>query len=452
MPLFPDASGHAAPLVPDQSVWAFDVLRRLAAVGGSAVVAAEFAVAPVTLCVSVLLVAVARMGRWHPSWLALPASIGLGWAAVAGPLRSAAGFVAGAAHLVAYLASSGSLAAHLARLSAVGWSWRAALAGQMPIALAMAAAQAYLVDVVRGRFWPASRRGHGGRYRPGLGCFARRAYVTATLARGELATIDGACIGIEQETGRGVTVSWAEAAGGVLVTGDDLAAVTRIGLDLAVAAIQHRKAVIVVDLTGDDSSVERAIAVACSDQVAPLRMLPKASGPAGAARVVPTSSLGLEGVLAGREVLLAQPSAPGFLEQVSAELVEALAGRRALGVPADGVAWFNGFDEGDRQILDQLAALTSHLDLPLVLGTASGEAAARLAHQTGVVVVRGRPPRDLSERPERTGAEQPPALPAVLVAGRLDDDLSLLVRGSAPRLVVGCRTVRRRRDEGGDRT
>ncbi|MGN6794269.1 MAG: hypothetical protein ACTHJW_17940 [Streptosporangiaceae bacterium] len=78
---------------------------------------------------------------------------------------------------------------------------------------------------------------------------ARRRYVRVSLRHGEFATADGACLGVVAESGRRATVSWLEAAGGVLVTGQDAEEVTRTGLDIATAAILHRKTVLIIDLT-----------------------------------------------------------------------------------------------------------------------------------------------------------------------------------------------------------
>src|SRR5262249_61801007 len=101
--------------------------------------------------------------------------------------------------------------------------------------------------------------------RPGAPAAARRAYLIASLRRGEVATVDGGCVGIVAATGRRAEITWREAERGVLVTGTSPAAVSGVGRDLAMAAIQHRKAVLVIDLasrTGDLTAA--SVAAACA--------------------------------------------------------------------------------------------------------------------------------------------------------------------------------------------
>ena len=110
----------------------------------------------------------------------------------------------------------------------------------------------------RGRVHGAGRAGAARPFRPGALVTARRAYLTASLRRGEVATADGGCVGIVARTGRRASVSWAEAQAGMLVTGQDAAAVTSTGLDLAIAAIQHRKTVVIIDLAAGPATTPRA--------------------------------------------------------------------------------------------------------------------------------------------------------------------------------------------------
>src|SRR5258708_22811857 len=97
-----------------------------------------------------------------------------------------------------------------------------------------------------------------------------------------MATPGGSCVGAVMGTGRRAEMSWGEARGGVLVTGRDAAGVTRTALELATAAIQHRKTVIIIDLTsgaapgyahgtgGDGHGVAEAVKTACDGVHAPL--------------------------------------------------------------------------------------------------------------------------------------------------------------------------------------
>ena len=168
-----------------------------------------------------------------------PGLVGLGWSAVIGTGRAWAGYLGAACHLVAFLTAQGTMARHLGGMGAVAAGWQRWLPAQMPFALIAAAAEAGAITRLAGR----------GRCRPGLVVAVRRRYVLASLRRGEFATADGACLGVVTGTGRRATISWRESRGGVLVTGQDAAAVTRTGLDVAIAAILHRKAVLIVDLT-----------------------------------------------------------------------------------------------------------------------------------------------------------------------------------------------------------
>ena len=526
MPLPPARPPGAAPPGPrGPASLATGFRRRLAAGCGAFVVAAELVIAPVTLAGTVILLGIARLTRWPPAWLALPAVTGAGWALLDGPGLAVTGFAAGGAHLAGFVAASGSVPAHLARLPGAIARWRAGLSGQLPLALVASAVQAAIAGQVRGRIGPGGHRGreraggdgppdggvagraaagHGSPYRPGLVCAARRAYLTATLGRGEVATVDGGSLGIEPDTGRRVSLSWVEAAGGVLVTGLDPDSVTRTGLELVVAAIQHRKAVIIVDLGRHPGPVAAAVAAACSECRAPLRTLSRAARPAHAAGQDPglagrargpgkesggggaadaageasADPAGLARVLAGRQVLLAQAgsrapeAAADLARQVADGLALALAGRRALGVPADCLAWINGCEQVGREPLSALLAKgRGGGGGAVVLGTTSGPTAGWLAGQAAVVVVRGRPPRDrtrggispsgrtaaLAGRSPQEPAgracdadllagevdqDGPAGLPARLLAGQRDTDLSLLVRAPVRRLQTRCRAVR----------
>jgi hypothetical protein len=151
------------------------------------------------------------------------------------------------------------------------------LPGQTSLALIVASAEAGIAGLLAEP---------GGTRRPGLLVAVRRCYVRVSLRRGEVATAEGACLGVVTDTGQRAVVAWREAAGGVLVTGQNAAAVTGTGLDLVTAAIQHRKTVLILDLAesavlgtpdvgGDttstrDAPVVRGVTAACADANAPL--------------------------------------------------------------------------------------------------------------------------------------------------------------------------------------
>lgn len=242
---------------------------NLAAGAAVAAVVAQLLVAQLTLGLLVAFVVIGRTSRWRPLWLAWPAAAGACWVLAIGPRPAMAGFLAAGGHLIGFLTRPGRVWPRLAHLPAVLASWRHWLPAQLPMALIAAAAQASIVA--------AAGPGGGQRYRAGALVAARRAYVTASLRRGELATGVGGCLGVVVGTGARAAISWREAEAGVLITGQDAAAVTSTGLDLAIAAIQHRKTVIIMDLgepagRGDAAhdGVTAPIAAACADLRAPL--------------------------------------------------------------------------------------------------------------------------------------------------------------------------------------
>jgi len=238
----------------------------------AAVVVIQLAVAPLTLALAALFVCISRYGRWRPLWLIMPVMAGLAWVAAAGAGGAISSYLAAGSRLIGFLAHPGSVPPHLFRPGAALTDWQHRLPGQLPLALIIAAAEACAVG------WSA---GAGG-YRPGLVIAARRAYLRAAHRRGEMATPGGGCVGTVMRTGRRAEISWREAQGGVLVTGRDATGVTRTALELATAAIQHRKTVIIIDLTsgaapgyahgtgGDGHAVAEAVKAACDGVHAPL--------------------------------------------------------------------------------------------------------------------------------------------------------------------------------------
>ncbi len=248
----------------------------LSAAAAAAAVLAQLALAQLTLGLAVLFVIIGRLSRWRPLWLAWPAAAGLGWMLATGTGRAVAGYAAAGAHLIGAVTGPGPVPDRLAHLAAASRRWRQWLPGQLPAALVVAAAEASVIGPLArrarrrrtgeaaglaapARAGAAAGRGGAARpFRPGALVTARRAYLTASLRRGEVATADGGCVGIVVRTGRRASVSWAEAQAGMLVTGQDAAAVTSTGLDLAIAAIQHRKTVVIIDLAGGPATTARA--------------------------------------------------------------------------------------------------------------------------------------------------------------------------------------------------
>jgi hypothetical protein len=148
-----------------------------------------------------------------------------------------------------------------------------------------------------------------------------------------------------------------------------------------------------------------------------------------------------------------------------ADILAVLDGLREMSVRCDSLIWVNGCEVLDRRQAAGLISLGSRTGAAVVLGTSSAPAAAVLAAQAGVVLVRG--PADSALGQCLTG--QPGPFPAagaggavasaaaVIAAGPLGlrasdclggsladrdrDSLALLVRGPRGRLLPSCRAV-----------
>ncbi len=241
--------------------------------------------AQLTLLLAVAFYLIGRVSRWRLLWLAVPAAAGLFWTLAIGPARAAAGLTAGPRQVLDYLGGIGRHPGHLLHLQDAFAGITQWLPQQFPLALIIAAAE------VLGVFWLQGQRDGGRGYRPGLVVATRRRWTTASLRSGGVVTRDGCCLGLDVATGRGATVSWQEAEGGVLCTGAAQAGpaahpagaepgsgaadrsaeadLTETGFTVAHAAIRRRKPLVVIDLTGSLWLAE-AVAAACAEPGAPL--------------------------------------------------------------------------------------------------------------------------------------------------------------------------------------
>jgi hypothetical protein len=224
--------------------------------------------AQLTLALAVTFAVVSKVSRWRRWWLAVPAAVGLAWVLAVGPRAAAAGFTAGPAQILGYLSSGGHPLSRLLQphgaFAGVG-SW---LPRQLPLALVAGAAEAALVgwlDWVHTDEWavPAPR--------PGAFAAARSAVNRDAIRGGAVVTRDGCALGVEPATGARVMISWAEAAGGVLVTGAAAELVTITGFQVVHAALRRHKPVIAIDMTGDPA-VARAMAGVCAAAGGTLRI------------------------------------------------------------------------------------------------------------------------------------------------------------------------------------
>ena len=247
---------------------------QIVAALGVAVLLAHLLLAPVTLVLAACFHLVSRLSRWRPHWLLVPAATGLAWVATIGPAAALAGAAAGPRALAGLAAG---LAGGLPRLeplaaAAAAQRW---LPGQLPLALiagACEAAVAWWLGWLHTDEWELTPA------RPGLLVLARQRVSAARLRAGGVVTREGVCLGVERATGRPATVSWPEAAGGVLVTGGSWADVAATGFQFVHAAIRPRKPVIAVDLAGDPDFAA-SVTAACAAADAPLQVF-SAAGPA----------------------------------------------------------------------------------------------------------------------------------------------------------------------------
>jgi hypothetical protein len=367
--------------------------------------AAELVLAQATLGLTACLVLVAIGTRWRPVWLAVVAASGVVWMLAVGLGPAAGGYLAVAGEIGRFLAGPGLAGSRVTALSSfISGRWMALLVAQLPAAVPLAAVQAFAVTAVR----RARRGGSDGqpgsrpRYRPGLVAGVSRLYLTAVLRRGEVATSDGACLGVRSGCGRRLSVSWRDAAGGILCTGADALGAHATALAFALAAIQHRKAVVIVDLTTSVSPA--AIERACRQAGAPVRLISSArrsSWPAG---------VGMRAVVADRSVALFSPgggshvqsrgeAGPAVIASLTAELPDLASG----GVAVDCLVWISGCEAVSAGQLSALLQTARAAGLTSVLSTVEAATAATIAADVALVAIRG--------------PAQVPVLEAVLAGG-----------------------------------
>jgi len=170
--------------------------------------------AQLTILLAVVLYLVTKATRWRLSWLTVPAAAGLAWTVAVGPRGAAAGFTAGPARIADYLGASGHQADHLLHFTAAFTGIGTWLPRQLPLALLAGTAEAALACWLS---WLHTDEWDLRPARPGLIVAARRAATIRAIRAGGVVTRDGGCLGVAAGSGTRVTLSWAEAAGGVAV-------------------------------------------------------------------------------------------------------------------------------------------------------------------------------------------------------------------------------------------
>ena len=236
--------------------------------------------AQLTIILAAVFYLITKMTRWRLSWLAVPAAAGLAWTLAVGPRAAAAGFVAGPAQIADYLGASGHQADHLLHFTAAFTGIGSWLPRQLPLAILAGAAEAALAGWLS---WLHTDEWNLPPARPGLIVAARRAATVRAIRAGGVVTRDGGCLGVTPGSGTRVTLSWAEAAGGISVCGSAAEDVLTTGFQLIHAAVRRRKPVLAVDHTSDPGLTGRLAAV-CAAAGAPLLVFGADQGPrAGAA-------------------------------------------------------------------------------------------------------------------------------------------------------------------------
>jgi hypothetical protein len=378
--------------------------RELTAALATAVLLAELLLAPVAVAVVLVLLAIGRISRWHPLWLAGPAASGLCLTLGAGVRASAAGISA----WPRMLARAGLLPGRLPHLPAVLAGGMHLLPRQLPLGLLAGTVEAgALLWLTRpGRRLsgaapassPCSPAAGRRAWRPGLIAAAHRRASVAALSAGRTVTATGCAVGIEPGTGRRAELSWAEAERGLLVTGEDVAGITHVGLAAACAAMRRRKTVIIADLSGAGRALFSVTATVARSLAVPVRAVPP-SGPADAAA--------LGQAMLNREVVCASAVS------AVAGLADLLASLRALGLRGDLLAWVHGCEAAGAETLSELVRLAPQAGAALLLSTTSDAMAGRLADVAGTVVAVGPVGPDLAVRlagvltADRAGVAQP---------------------------------------------
>ena len=214
--------------------------------------------AQLTIVLAAVLYLITRVTRWRLSWLVVPAAAGLAWTAAVGPRAAAAGLVAGPAQIVDYLNASGHQADHLLHFTGAFAGLGSWLPRQLPLALLAGVAEAALAGWLS---WLHTDESDLPPARPGLIVVARRSATVRAIRAGGVVTRDGGCLGVAAGSGARVTLSWAEAAGGISVCGSSGPDVLTTGFQLVHAAIRRRKPVLAVDHTADPGLTGKLAAV-----------------------------------------------------------------------------------------------------------------------------------------------------------------------------------------------
>jgi hypothetical protein len=262
-----------------------DTPRRgefLAAIGVLLVVL-HLIFAQLTLILALIFYGVTKVTRWRPSWLGVPAAGGFLWTLAIGPATALAGLVAGPRLVASYVGGIGGNSSRLLHLGVAYSAMGHWLPRQLPVALMTGAAEAALgawLDWLHTDEWDEPTP------RAGLLVAVRRAAVIRAVRAGGVVARDGACLGVDEGSGRPAALAWPEIAGGALVVGGARSGATTTSFQAVHAAIRLRKPVIVVNLGATSSGgtgLATSLAAVCAAVDAPFYEF----GPSGPASYEP---------------------------------------------------------------------------------------------------------------------------------------------------------------------
>jgi hypothetical protein len=376
-------------------------------------IVAHLLLAPLTMAIAAVFALVTRVTRWRLWWLAGPAAVGLLLVLLAGPRGAATGLAAGPEHVLRYL-GGGQLGARLPRLPDViagtlftgtgadGPTYSGLVhwvPGQLPLGLIAAAAEAVVIGWLA---WLHTDEWAVPPARPGAVAALRTAIATRLIRAGAVLTRDGCALGTAAATGAVVSLSWAEAVGGVLVTGASRQEATVTSLQFAHAALRRRKPLIVLDLSGD-ASVGAAVAAACAATGVPLQVpgtgdalfddaaVAMALTAASTATRVPlrmsgTGDTDFGGVIRARSAVLVRPASAAEARQACADIAALGRGLARIGADADGLIWICDADRLPVKTLTTLLPGGSAAGLATLFSTSAPAAGAELAGLVGATL------------------------------------------------------------------
>jgi hypothetical protein len=355
---------------------------ELAAGFASLAVAAQLALAPVTLLIAAVLTLTGRTSRWRPHWLLLPAVASACWLAAVRVTVAVAALEAGAGGMIAVevavardpgrllhpadLLRPAQVFHRAAPLAGPGW-W---LPRELPLALLAGTIEAAFVLWLGWRCSPPA-------WRPGAIAVVRRRAAAAALAAAHTVTAEGCAIGVNPSSGRLAGFSWAEAQRGVLLAGLDEGQLCQLGLAVACAAMRLRKTVIVIESSAGPA---RQVALLAQGLAVPVTAIRALDGDTA-------GSIGR--AVRGRGAVLVTAHEPEGARLALAELSAVLTGLRDLGLRGDCLAWVTSCDGVELEIMTKLLELGQATGTGVVLSTTSVTYGASIAAYVGTTVASG---------------------------------------------------------------